>query len=440
MPDAPRVLFVSFYQPGNDLIRKAGFELYDPYEILNTRKFPLLSLTQMESDYKTLPMKGLLLHEKLTFSLKSDEEVLKKFSDWFGASEVIFDRIREKYNQTGVIVQELAGFVSPLALFYAGMKRGWTHYFLEPGYFSGRIHFDKNSLFCDIPRLQKSDPATEQIVRDYIAASLKLKTIVAPSKDAHHFRDMGVGKIVNLSNGKKLLKKLYYKYIKREKQEFEHIANHVKRYFVMFLNRRRNSGSYCQLSDLPSDKKFIYFPFHVQLDFALTVRAPDWLDQLILVEKAIAILPPDTLLIAKEHPASIGCLDQPRLEKLLQNEKFRLLHPAVNSHDLLARAHGVLTINSKVGAEALSHGLPVMAFGRSFYTGQEFTETFESWEQARAVLAEWVSLPRKEIRQDWISFLSGAWLDGRQIELYDLKTDNVDRFAQALLETLNSSR
>ena len=51
--NAPKIIFISFYQPGNDLILKAGFELHDPYKILKGNKFPVLTTAAMEKTERT---------------------------------------------------------------------------------------------------------------------------------------------------------------------------------------------------------------------------------------------------------------------------------------------------------------------------------------------------------------------------------------------------
>ncbi|MGZ5280554.1 MAG: hypothetical protein ACXWC9_11450, partial [Pseudobdellovibrionaceae bacterium] len=333
-----KILFFSFYQPGNDLIRSQGFEVFDPYAPLNEPTPVTWNAQFVEKTFQTPPLRELIAHEKLTFGLESDAAVIDKFVRLFFTCDLLLKQIEEKYpSQERFILQELAGFVGPLALFYSGMKRGWINLFTEPSFFKGRIHVLKNNLNLVIPETASTEDSVA-LVQDYLKKAIEQKVVVAAVKDAHHYKDMGVGKVFNQSNFQKLSKKLYYKYVKGQRQEFDHIWNHVRRYLVMLKNRRQNEKAYSTLQSLPADAKMFYFPFHVQLDFSLTIRTPMWLDQLALIEKLLPRLPKGAILVAKEHPASIGCLDQKRLQNVLKNPQFRLLHPQINSHDILDRS------------------------------------------------------------------------------------------------------
>jgi hypothetical protein len=424
------IVFVSFYQPGNQMIRDSGFEVFDPYQAQKLSSFPLLSPSEIEKKFSTPPLKDLMLHEYLTFGISDREIIFKKFSDYFQAIDQILAEIEEKYSN-GIIIQELAGFVGPLSVFYAGMKRGWNHQFLEPSFFKGRIHFLKDNLFLNIPASEPSI-ATAQTVTQYLDQAAKGKVVVAASKDAHHYMDMGYKKVFNLTNLTKISKKLYAKYVRQEKQEFEHIFNHSLRYLKMLKNRLKNEKKYSHLIDLPADKLFIYFPFHVQLDFSLTIRCPHRLDQLGLLEEMISNLPSNMVLLCKEHPASIGCLDQPRLENLFTNPQFKLLHPQHNSYDILEKVAGVITINSKVGAEGISLGLPVISFGSAFYTKKPYCLPFENWSQFQAEVKNWTLGKRNQTNPAWIQFLSQVWEDSVAVELYDQKPNNISNFVEAL--------
>jgi hypothetical protein len=426
-----KILFFSFYQPGNDLIRSRGYEVWDPYAPVLETPPSNWSAAFIEKHFATPPLLSLIAHEKLTFGLESDQAVLDKFIHMFWVCDHLLTEIEQKYpDSQRFIVQELAGFIGPLALFYSGMKKGWLHYFSEPSFFKGRIHLLKNNLNLHIPESSTTADSSQQVAA-YLKKAIEQKVVVAAVKDSHHYKDMGIGKIFNATNFKKLSKKLYYKYVKGQRQEFDHIGNHVFRYLTMLKNRYQNAKAYSDLSSIPTAAQVFYFPFHVQLDFSLTIRTPQWLDQLALIEKLIPCLPAGAVLLAKEHPASIGCLDQTRLETLLKNPQFRLLHPLINSHDVLDRTTGVVTINSKVGAEALSRGLPVITFGNAFYTNRGLTPHYSDWNQVRAWFQE-AAKSKGPMSASWKQFLENVWRSSYPTELYDLTPSNVEDFAQAV--------
>ena len=430
-----KVVFLSIYQPGNERLKAAGFKVYDPYIYFPAKNKPLAEAANVAKKFSISSLNDYLLHEKLTFGLNTDQQVIEHFSRFLLASEKAIEILAlENPSDEFVLVQELAGFVGPLSVFFASMSRGWKHYFTEPGFFKGHIHFLKNSLYLKIPAVSVPAEIEKKVVA-YLDKSFKNKTIVAASKDAHHYKDMGLAKVFNSMNFKNLSMKLIYKYILRKKFIFSHVSNHVWRYLGMLKNRYENTAFYSQLSDIPANQKLIYFPFHVQLDFSLTIRSPLWLDQLALIEKALAHLPANTILLAKEHPASIGCLDQSRLHHVLKNPRFRLLHPKINSYDVMEKCSGVLTINSKVGAEAISMGLPVISFGKAFYTESGHTQQFTNWHDVEKTLANWVSEKNPDNsgkQKQWREFLGQVWQDSYPIELYDNRPDNVALFANTI--------
>jgi len=428
-----KILFLSFFQPGNEEIRRKGYEVLDPYQKLGATPASW-TVEQIQRDFQTPPLKELLLHEKLTFGISTDQEVLEKFRQlFFSVDQLLADTEKRFPAEEKLILQELAGFAGPLSLFYVGMKRGWVNWMTEPSFFKGRIHLLKDHLYLHIPSCTPSSETQTQVAQ-YLKKAMEQKVVVAAVKDAHHYKDMGLGKVFNRANFEKLSKKLYFKYVKGEKQEFEHIWNHVRRYLVMLKNRMENAKSYASLESLPREKNIFFFPFHVQLDFSLTIRSPLWLDQLGLIENLLPHLPENSILVAKEHPASIGCLDQKRLEKVLKNPQFRLLHPQINSHDIMELASGIVTINSKVGAEAMVKGLPVLSFGKAFYTEKGYTHHFSNWNEIKPLFQKWASQKREtlSVNPEWIQFLNCVWQTSFPTELYDLTPSNVDDFANSL--------
>lgn len=435
------IVFFSLYQPGNKKIRSAGFQVYDIYENLPSATDLKVDPEQIQSEYSIPNLQAMIQHEKLTFNLQNEKETLFEFIRLLLAADKSVQKIESDHPQSEfILIQELAGFLAPLAVFYATKRRNWQHYFTEPGFFKGHIHFLKNSLNLEIPQKTVSDEIRQKVEK-YIQQSLQQKTIVAASKDQHHYKDMGLSKIFTGMNLKNLYLKLYYKYICRHQFVFSHIRNHVFRYLRMLKNRYENSNYYSQLADLPKDMKLVYFPFHVQLDFSLTIRSPQFLDQLSIIEKVLEKLPSNALLVAKEHPASIGCLDQKRLHQVLKHPQFRLLFPKINSYDVLEKCALVLTINSKVGAEALCLEIPVISFGKAFYTNLKYTSQFENWPQTftnmKLFLESKKNFPFK--KEDWIHFLGQVWQDSYPIELYDNSPENIKNFAKQILSLTSHS-
>lgn len=178
-------------------------------------------------------------------------------------------------------------------------------------------------------------------------------------------------KILTIKNFKKLSRKLFHKYIARKSEEYSAIGWHCTWNVVRVVQRKLFSGFY--ITQLPKEP-CIYFPLHVLLDIQLTTRCPEYLDQLSLVEYISRCLPYGYSLLIKEHPASIGAYSYLRIKKILNhNSHVHIVHPRINSYDVIENSECVITINSKVGVEAIVQQKPVITLGPTFYRGKGLT-------------------------------------------------------------------
>ena len=429
------IKFISFYQPGNKLIRKSGFECFDLYEYLNNYNYELPSVKELEKKYSIENMQKLLLHEKLTFAEYNTSKLLKKFMAYLSAIDRIIIHAVGTNPKEALVVQELGGFIAPLALYFVSRKYNIDHIFIEPAFFRGRLHNVLNSLAPihfpdDLP-----DEIDDEVV-NYIDKTIQLKAIVIPEKDRHHFLDMTLRKIINTDNIKKLYLKLKYKYINNYKQEYEHIFNHVERYIYMYINRKITTNLYSPFSDDLKNKTYIYFPFHVQLDYALTIRSPEYLNQLAFVEYVCSMLPANVYLLVKEHPASIGGFKYSDLRRLLKrNDNLRLIHPGINSFDITKHSSAVLTINSKAGAEALALGKAVIVMGQAFYSNSKCVHFVDKIASLSSIIKNVLQNDTKNLEKERLKMFTYLWNQSYPAELYNLNDNNIVRFVDGILTT-----
>lgn len=111
-----------------------------------------------------------------------------------------------------------------------------------------------------------------------------------------------------------------------------------------------------------------YFLFPLQLagDFQLRAHSPfgDPREALGLVLRSFAASGGERRLVVVTHPLDEGLIDWRRL--VAGNERAVLLEGGV-TEALIARAAGVITVNSTVGLTALRHGVPVKTLGTAIY-------------------------------------------------------------------------
>ena len=203
------------------------------------------------------------------------------------------------------------------------------------------------------------------------------------------------------------------------------------------MNSRKLAGHYTPLDDIDD---FLYFPLHVPGDIALTLRSPEYLDQLALVDYICRHLPDGVRLAIKEHPAMVGMMQPDRLKAMLRRyPRLALIDPGTNNYAVMRRAKGVVTINSKTGAEAGLIGLPVIVLGDAFYREAPFAHALDNLVDLPAAMQKLVdgeaSCSAGPARLDWFA---GAWELSRPGELYVTGADEVRTFTDTLTSYLRA--
>ena len=412
------VAHVCFHEGAAEEIRRAGGRAFNPFD------YQPASPDEVDFDDFGVESPSLLIgHEKAAYELRDTAALVRKFKGHLAAMGRIVDEWRSE-GGSPVMVQELGGFTSVLAAYYAARRRGIDNWFIEPSFFRGRVFFTPNTFAA--PRISPGNGPVSRQVRESLASIRATQAVVIPSKDRLHYRGAG-RKLTDPRNVRRLVDKLVAKHVRGQREEFEHIGGHVSRHLRMFLNSRRLAPHY---RPLPADGPLLYYPLHVPADFALTVRSPEYLDQFTTIDFLCRCAPLGWRVAIKEHPALIGAIGSDRTEELLRrHDNLVLLSPAVNNHRVLARAAAVVTVNSKAGAEALLYRKRVFALGDSFYKDSPLVTRVRALADLPALLAS----PQREISEEGVErFFQDVWDCSHPGELYDLSPDNLVTFAESL--------
>lgn len=425
--------FLSFCQPGNDHAKRENIDVYDVYNYLESDKVGAQSINKIEEIYCIDNINKLLVHESVTFCNYDKAKLVDKFVNYLLAVDRIFLDLLNKYDSRNIFVfQELGGFIAPLSLYFNCKKYNINHTFFEPSYFKGRIHFNTNTLAAFIDYDLKNDEMNESAL-EYVNQALVEKSIVIPLKDQAHYAVMGFRKIFNLINIKKTLIKLKLKYIYGYKQEYDHIYNHIKRYLQMYLNKLCSVGIYTNsVSDI--DQKYIFFPLHVKLDYSLTIRSLEYFNQLAFLEYLCNVLPFGYLVVTKEHPATEGGFRSSELRDLIKkNSNLRILKSKINAYDIVEKSECVVTVNSKVGYEALTKNKEVVVLGNAHYRESGLVWKIEKLSDCEEVLREiLLNQKKKNISNNRLKFFSRVWRSSYSSELYNNDNNNVVKFVNAI--------
>jgi hypothetical protein len=180
----------------------------------------------------------------------------------------------------------------------------------------------------------------------------------------------------------------------------------------------------------------VFFPIHAGFDAQISIRAPQWENQLALVEHVASSLPYGYELAVKEHPFEVGALPLGPLRRLLdRHPEIRLLDPSIHAHVALRRCAAVVTVNSTTGFEALFFRRPVVTFGHGPYRGLGLTrDVHDPFDTPQLVLDALTQAPPSE--QDaarLVVFLLRHSFPGTSLA-YDVGPENIDRHAQIFNE------
>ncbi|MGY3457610.1 hypothetical protein ACVWW5_003060 [Bradyrhizobium sp. LM3.4] len=285
----------------------------------------------------------LFSHERFTFGIRDTAALRRRFMIYANAMEALLDRL-EAQGTHAELVQELGGFLSVIASFYAARRRNIRNWFIEPSFFRGRMYFTPDSLAAPDVMSTPADTVSSE-VRAYLDDTLTQRAIVIPKKDQHHY-SAAFKKVVNLRNANRLAEKLWDQFALGKHQEFGHNLRHARVHAAMALNAARLRKLYRPLPETP----FVYYPFHVPADMALTLRSPDYLDQVATVDFLLRTIPDSHVLVVKEHPAQIGAIAASRLFELARRfDNFVLLPPQTNNYTVLNRADAVISVKQQIG-------------------------------------------------------------------------------------------
>jgi hypothetical protein len=422
--------FLSFHERSVAAVRAAGFPCESVFaRARSAAAYSLDAALNVLADFQIADVNLAISHARAAYELRDGSQLVRQFAAYVQALHPLIEQLTAGKTRVH-LMQELGGFLSVLAAFYAARRAGVSTTFAEPSFYRGRVFFTHDSLAAPKPGEARREPIPE--VEHYLRETLEQKRIVIPSKDAVHYRSAW-RKVLSARNGRRLMEKAADKYVFGYQEEFEHVVGHSARHLRMLLTAQRLRRHYRELPARP----FVYYPFHVPADVALTLRAPEYFDQCALVDFLSRSVPPTHVLALKEHPALVGATSHARMVDLLRRyDNVVLLRPTINSHDVLAAADLVVTVNSKSGAEALLHGRRVVVLGDAFYRDADVVRAVDRPSQLPSAIRETLAAPAPSAAAVG-RFFQSVWDASRPGELYLNDAANYRAFAGSLLAALD---
>ena len=115
---------------------------------------------------------------------------------------------------------------------------------------------------------------------------------------------------------------------------------------------------------IESDSPFIYFPLHQEQERITLIGAPFYINQIEVIQKIAQSIPVGYKLYVKDHTVMRvrGWRSVSEMKKIINFYNVKLLHPSVNSIEIIKKSDLVISIRGSSTIEAAFHNKPSIAF------------------------------------------------------------------------------
>lgn len=214
----------------------------------------------------------------------------------------------------------------------------------------------------------------------------------------------------------------------------------VSKRFSRFLNKKLIEKYYDKIERIDDKKTIFYFPLHYPIDSQLVFRGRPFLNQIDFALNIANFLPYNSQLIVKEHPHARGAVPRKELKRLKTNGNIVVLHPWVNSHDVLDLSEHVIVINSTVALEALYKGKHVISFGKNYLKGHDLITEMDNFYDLYKLYR--TNELKNNIQIDLKQFLINAYYNSYDTPsslVIKRKVENIKGFSIAIVDYLKNN-
>ena len=283
-------------------------------------------------------------------------------------SVTFFDEILKTFEPDLVLMQQPGENVSNLLLYRIAKKIGIKTLMPNLLYIHNKIlisdNIDSKEISDEFKKLINKSNNSSQI---YDENFLKTNSFV---------KSMDVILSFNF-NTKNLFQKFKY-YIKRLWDEPEPLYLNKGKTRLKILKQRYQSHfkikqrkHFLDSNSFKSikHKNFFYLPLQGEPESLVFLKAPFYSDIITLIENIAKSIPIDSVLYVKEHPIQKEKSYRPIdvYQKIINIPNVKLIHPSVNSQELISKSQAVFCLAGATGFEALFHKKPVILFSNEYY-------------------------------------------------------------------------
>lgn len=165
-----------------------------------------------------------------------------------------------------------------------------------------------------------------------------------------------------LKSNLKILRKSILPFTKQKVTFFDIIVKILK------CNSYNKKSQTYEVDNIDFNKKYVYFPLHLQPELTTSPLGDKYSDQLLAIEELSNILPDTWKIYVKENPKQLEHKRDSFFYKRIKTlENVVLVSKNINTYKLLNHCNFVATVTGTVGWEAISGGKNVLIFGKAWY-------------------------------------------------------------------------
>ncbi len=338
-------IFISYSKECKDYLERKGAKVVDIIEHFDRMKLPsnVEELLMQYEDKYNIPSLNLTILGDVNYSWQGRKVAMNDLTKHF----IFWEEFLSK-NKVDFIVGGMERFINevPRAV---SKKFGVTHYFWR--YPPVNEHFlllkEHMGRWENLDEYWEKNKNRELTKEEREKALVYINSIKTTKERAHLISRKPV---INLGELKWFFQRAYANlFVEKMKNPYGRVFLKIAKIRTIRAIRKKMISHLYEQPNL--SERYIFYPLHMQEDAQVLVRAPQYIDQVALIQNLSNHLPIGYKLYIKEHPSNLGGMPIKDLKKIKSFPNVKLIDAKSHSHDLIKNAKAMITINSNAGWE-----------------------------------------------------------------------------------------